>query len=41
MSRQAKNSPRRPATKFAHLRKKLQKAKLAGKKIPQGRTKGK
>jgi hypothetical protein len=41
MSRQANNSPRRPATKFAHLRKKLQKAKLTGKKIPKSRGKGK
>jgi hypothetical protein len=35
MSRQGKNTPRRPATKFAHLRKKLQKAKVAGKKAVQ------
>jgi hypothetical protein len=42
MTRQANNSPRRPATKFAHLRKKLQKAKVAGKKAPKGRgVKGK
>jgi hypothetical protein len=42
MSRHAHNSPRRPATKFAHLRKKLQKAKVAGKKIPKSRgAKGK
>jgi hypothetical protein len=32
MARHANHSPRRPATKFAQLRKKLQKAKIGGKK---------
>jgi hypothetical protein len=38
MARQNNTSPRRPATKFAHLRKKLQKAKIAGKKDLKGRV---
>jgi hypothetical protein len=33
MSRQGKNPPRKPATKFAHLRKKMKQAQAAGKHI--------
>jgi len=38
MSKNQRNTPRKPATKFAHLRKKMQQGKIQNKK-PTGRKK--
>jgi hypothetical protein len=37
MSRQGKNPPRKPAIKFAHLRKKMRQAKAAARRLKQDR----
>jgi len=36
MSKNQRNSPRKPATKFAHLRKKMQQRKIEGRVVRRG-----
>jgi len=36
MSKNQRNTPRKPATKFAHLRKKMQQRKIDGRLVRKG-----